>query len=257
MEARENRADARLEARAAASTTRAEKVQERQEARTEKMGERETKAKERANKEIDRRINALTKLDEKTDGKKRVSTDGKATIDAMVAAEIASLNDLRARIMADTSTTSLKANMEAISKSHRVFLLIVPQGHISTSADAVKTTAASMTTLITKLAARLTEASTAGKDVAAQQKALADAQSKLATATAAADAAVALTKDLKPDGGDKTIADANKKALEAGRAKIKEANDALKGARADIKTATDGIKKINASATVNATTSVQ
>lgn len=175
----------------------------------------------------------------------------------MVAAEIASLNELRARIAADTSTTSLKANMEAITKSHRVFMLIVPQGHISASADAVKTSVASMTALITKLAARLTEASTAGSDVSAQQKALADAQTKLTTATAAADAALALTKDLKPDNGDKTIADANKKALEAGRAKIKEANDALKGARADIKTATDGTKKLNARATVNATTSVQ
>lgn len=257
VEARLEARDNRIEARAAASTTRAERVEDRKEARAEKMGEREAKAKERANAEIDRRIEALTKLDEKTEGKKRVSAEGKASVDAMVAAEIASLNELRARIAADTSTTSLKANMEAITTSHRVFMLIVPQGHISASADAVKTSVASMTALITKLAARLTEASTAGSDVSAQQKALADAQTKLTTATAAADAAVALTKDLKPDNGDKTIADANKKALEAGRAKIKEANDALKGARADIKTATDGIKKLNTRATVNATTSVQ
>jgi len=257
IEDRKERLEIRQEDRAAATATRAARIEDRKEARTEKMDQRSEQARERALKEIDRRINALTKLDEKTDDRKRVSAEGKASVDAMVAAEIASLNELRARIAADTSTTSLKANMEAITKSHRVFMLIVPQGHISASADAVKTSVASMTALITKLAARLTEASTAGSDVSAQQKALADAQTKLTTATAAADAALALTKDLKPDNGDKTIADANKKALEAGRAKIKEANDALKGARADIKTATDGTKKLNARATVNATTSVQ
>lgn len=248
IEDRKERLEIRQEDRAAATATRAARIEDRKEARTEKMDQRSEQARERALKEIDRRIKKLTDLDDKTEDMRRVSDAGKASVDAMVQAQVASLTELRARIAAGTSTSTLKTDMESITKSHRIFALVIPQGHIAISTDKIKTTIVSMTALITKIGARLTEAATTGADVSVGQGALADAQAKLTAAGIAADAAVALTANLLPDNGDAAAAAANKQALQDGRAKIKEANDTLKDARALMKTAVDNVKKLNTTA---------
>lgn len=242
--------DARLQARGASSTIEA-RQEARAEMRAEKMGEREQKAKDRAHQEIDRRIKMLTELGAKVQGMLKVSDDGKASVDAMVQAQVAALTDLRSRIDTDDSTTTLKADMQSITKSYRIFALVIPQGHIKIAADKIHTTIDSMTALITKLTARLAEAKTTGKDTAAQDAAIVSAQTQLTAAGVAADAAVALTANLQPDNGDKTVADANKKALQDARAKIQEGLKALDTARKDLRSVVTGIKgfKLNAEAT--------
>lgn len=261
-------AQARLNAesglRIGASTTpgaRAEAREQQKEARTEareaKMGEREAAAKERAQKEIDRRIQALTQLKDRVQGMKRVSDDGKASVDATVAAQIATLTDLRARIDADDSTTTLKADMQSITKSYRIFALVIPQGHVKVSADKIHTAVDSMTALVAKLEARIGEATTSGADTTALAATLADAKTQLTSAATAADAAVALTASLAPDNGDKTAMDANKKALQDARAKIQAALKALDTARKDLRDIATGLKGLGlgASATGSASAS--
>lgn len=245
----------RAEAREQKSQVRAEAQQQRQEAREAKMGEREAAAKERAQKEIERRIKALTELGGRVQGMKRVSADGKSSVDATVAAQIATLTDLKARIMADDSTTTLKADMQSITKSYRIFALVIPQGHVKVAADKVHTTVDSMTALSGKLETRISEATTAGKDTASLASLLADAKTQLTAASASADAALSLTTSLTPDNGDKAAMDANKKALQDARAKIQEALKALEKARKDMRDIATGLKGLGLGAAGSATVS--
>lgn len=258
-EARLN-AEARLRAPGATTTAEARieaRQEQRAQVRAEKLGQREEAAKQRASNEIDRRIKALTQLGDKVGDMRRVSDGGKTSIDAMVQAQVTALNDLKLRIAADDSTTTLKADMQSITTSYRVFALVIPQGHIKVAADKVHTSIDTMTALIAKLTTRLADATTKGEDVVALQARVVSAQAQLAAAGVAADAAVSLTAALNPDNGDKTLADANKKALQDGRAKIQEAMKALQAARADIKAVVDGIKALKLEASASTTISVQ
>lgn len=244
--------------RIGASTTEA-RVEARAEARAQLLGEREAKAKERGQKEIDRRIQMLTQLNERVQAMLKVSDDGKTSINATVQAQIAALTDLKSRIATDDSTTTLKADMQSITKSYRIFALIIPQGHIAVTADRIHTAIDSMTALIAKLQARIADAAAAGNDTTALSGKIADAQAQLATAGAAADAAVSLTANLQPDNGDKAVMDANKKALQDARAKLQAAMKALDAARKDLKDVVVGLKAfgINANANASSSASVQ
>ena len=124
-------------------------------------------------------------------------------------------------------------------------MLVMPQGTILAAADRVATTADLMTALDTKLDARITEASTTGKDVTALKAASVDLKAKLEAAKTDAASAVTLSATLKPDNGDATIMAANKKAMDDARAKIKSAQDALKTARKDAETIVKGLKDFN------------
>ena len=248
-------ASARAGARGQASTTIEARVEARQEAKAERMDNRSEKAKERADKEIDRRITLLTKLDERVEGMKRVSAEGKASIDATVAAQVAFLTELRGTIAAETDMQALKEEMKSITQSYRIFMLVIPQGHIKVAADKIHTAADTLTALSVKLTARITAAQQAGKDVAALLSAHADMDAKIADAKVQADAAVALVANLSPDNGDKAKMDANKQALKDARAKIQAGLKALQAARADGKQIVNGIKAFHLD--TSATTSVE
>lgn len=227
----------------------------RAEIKAQIMGDREAKAKTRGDNEIDRRITILTDLDAKVADMAKVSAAGKASVDAMVKAQISALTSLKATIDADSSTSTLKADLQSITQSYRIFMLVVPQGHIAITADKIHTAIDTMSALSAKISARLSEAAGTGIDVSASQAALADAATKLADAGTQADAAVSMTASLKPDNGDASIAASNKTALQGARAKLQAAMKDLQAARADLKTAVEGVKKINASASATASTS--
>lgn len=247
------RLDAQAQVGADATTTRA---QIRAEAQAQVMGQREEQAKQRAYNEIERRIRVLTELAARVGDMLHVSDSGKTSVNATVQAQIAALTDLRARIEADDATSTLKADMQSITKSYRIFALIIPQGHIQVSADRIHSAADAMTALLAKLSTRLSDAASAGTDVSAEQSLVTSAQGHIADATTAADAAVSLTANLQPDNGDETVAAANKQALKDGRAKIQEALKALQGARTDINALVSGVKKLNASASTESQTDV-
>jgi len=217
------------------------------------MGEREAKAKARGDKEIDRRISILTDLNAQVASMTKVSDAVKASIDAMVKSQISALTSLKASIDAETSTTTLKSDLQSITQGYRIFMLVVPQAHIAIAADKIHTTIDTITALSTKLSARLSEVSRTGADVSALQTALSDAASKLADAGTQADAAVSMTANLKPDNGDTAVAASNRTALKDARAKLQSAMKDLQAARADLKTVINGIKKINASTSAAST----
>jgi uncharacterized protein (UPF0305 family) len=201
--------------------------------------------KERAVAEIDRRIDSMNKLTTRIDAMKRVSDSSKASIKATVKAEIDALTTLKAKIQADTDEATLKADIASITKGYRIYMLVMPQLSILSGADRLTTTAELMTTLGSKLETRINEAKASGKDVTALTTAYADMQTQISEAKANAAAAITLSASLKPDNGDKTVQDANRKALTDARAKLKAGHDDLKAARKDVETIIKGLKALN------------
>lgn len=212
------------------------------------------KMKDRGNKEIDRRVESLTKLLGRISEMKKISETDKAKFSADIQAEITKLANLKAKIDADTDTETLKADIKSIADSYRIYALIMPQIAIRAAADRINHIVDSFTTLSAKLQARITAAQTAGKDVSASVTALAEINTKVAEAKAQAALAISGISSLTPDNGDKAKAEANRAALVAARANIKTASTALKAARASAETIIKATKGLEVRATTTATT---
>ncbi len=200
------------------------------------------KIKSKAGEEITRRIDALNKLIARVGEMKKLSDVQKSSITTMAQTNITDLTALKAKIDADTDLAVLKTDRQGITKSYRIFMLIIPKGHIFAAADRTIATVTLMQESITKLQVRITAAQTAGKDVTAFSASITDMQAKLADATTQANAAVALVTPLVPDQGVQAQIDANKVAIESARKDIKVAVTDLKAARADAESIRTGLK---------------
>ncbi len=217
-------------------------------------------AKDRADQEITRRINALTELETRINAMKKLSADEKSSLSAEIQAQITLLNGLQAKIVADAnSTSSLKADIKSITDAYRIFSLVIPQGRIQATTDRILAIGDIMTTLAGQLQTKISAAQTAGKDMSAAVSALAEMNAKVADASVQAQAAVTETSGLKPDNGDKTIEASNKAALKDARAKTKVAEQDLVTARMDagkiVKALVAADVRIHASSTVSSTVS--
>lgn len=234
-------------------------AQAKMEAQQKSRDARAAETKARAKAELDRRITALNKLSARLAGAKRVSADVKAQLTADTNALMTSLANLNTQIQAETSTSSLKTEVQSITGSYRVYLLMIPKGHLLAAADGIKTAAGTLTTAQTKLVAGIAKAKTSGKDVAQLETLAADITAKTSNASAQADAAIALVTPLKPDEKNNVVFEANKKALTDARAKIKAATDDLKTARDDARKILAALKQMGvyAAAQASASSTVQ
>ncbi len=201
----------------------------------------ETRLRERVNQEIERRVEALNKISNRVELMKKVSDDEKSNISNIVNLQIENLSNLRAKIEADSDRATLKDDAQSIAKSYRIFALVIPQATILAAADRIKIIAEGMITIGVKLQTRIDALSQAGKDVSALSALLADYNGKIADAKVQADSAISIASALKPDSGDQTIFEANKKALVDARVKIKAGTDDLKAARKDAENIFKGI----------------
>ena len=194
-------------------------------------------AKARADQEITRRLNALTALTARVNDMQKLSADEKSGLAATIQSQIGEMNGLEAQIAADASssaTSSLKADIQSITKSYRIYMLVIPQGALDAAADRAMTIAGSMNTLAGKLQTRIasTSAETASS-TASMQAALADMNVKDTDAVTQAQAAVSEVTGLQPDNGNQTVMQSNTAALKDARAKIKAAQQDLVAARKD------------------------
>lgn len=210
-----------------------------------------TNAKSRADQEITRRITAMNAQLARVNAMTRVDATFKASLATDIQTQITALTNLQSTIDSDTTGSTLKVEIQSITKSYRVFALILPQGAISAAADRVQTIAGLMTTLSNKLSARL--ASSTG-DTSASAAALADANAKIADAQLQATASIGHISALQPDNGDKTVMASNTAALKLGRADIKVAQQDLIAARKDFGTV---MSSLGVSASAQASSTVQ
>ena len=138
-----------------------------------------------------------------------------------------------------------------------MFALVLPQGRIAAAADRAVTITGMMSTLGSKLQARIQAASTAGNNVTAVTAALTDMGSKISDAQTQAQAAVSVTAALTPDNGVASVMASNTAALKTGQADIKTAVSDLTAARKDIATIVNDLKAFPVSASASASTTTQ
>lgn len=219
------------------------------------MQARITKGKERADQEIDRRINALNELSTKIQAMTKVSDSVKSSIGGTVTAEIGDLTSLKGKIDTDADIDALKTDIKSITQSYRIFMLVIPQGRITVAADKVNTVGASLTDLAGKLQTRISAAQSAGTDVTAMNTSLSDMNAKVTDASVQANAAVSAVASLTPDNGDKTKMQSNNAALKDARAKLKAAATDIEAARKDAHSIAQALQAAGASANAGASAS--
>ena len=191
---------------------------------------------------IGNRITALNTLETRIQAMKNVSASEQQFLAATVQTNITNLTALKTKIDADTSVTTVRADIKTITANYRIYDLIIPQGYVVASADRVDTIGGMMTTLGTQLQTKITAAQAAGKNVTTLQSALSDMTTQVANAESQAQTAQSGVISLVPDQGSATVAASNKAALVAARANIKTATANLKTAREDIQTIDQGLK---------------
>jgi hypothetical protein len=231
-----------------ASTTRAAKV-------AAALATRIQTAQSRAGQEIDRRVTAMNTLLGKIADMTRVSASEKTSISNFLNQQISAMTSLKAKILADTDITTLKTDVKSITDSYRIFMLIIPQGNVLATTDAMNETAGMLSTLGGKLQTRISAAQTAGTDVSAMTALLSDMNAKISDAQTQTAAAVALVTPLQPDQGDATTIAANKTAFTAARADIKTARADLATARSDAGKIVAALKALKTPASASATAS--
>lgn len=200
-----------------------------------RVGAKEDAAKERAGREIDRRVKALSALSERVVEMKRVGDDFKQALQGNVQNQVGLLTALKTKIETATSTTIFREDIQSITSSYRIYALVAQQGRISAMADKEAHIIIMMQALGAKLQARL-QAVAAGVDAEAATAAFTDFGANLTEAQTRAQAAVNAILPLQPDNGDKTIADTNAAALKQARSDLKAARTAIEAARKNLET---------------------
>ena len=201
-----------------------------------------------ADQEIARRITAMNALSARVNAMVKITDSDKTTLASQIQTQIAAMNSLQAQIATDAAanaTSSLKADIQSITKSYRIFMLIIPQGAIDAAADRVLDVANLMTTLTGQLQARGGNATT-----------LADMNAKIADANLQANTAISAIASLQPDNGDQTVMASNTATLKAARTKIQTGQQDLVAARKDAGTIAKALLVSNTSANASSTATV-
>jgi hypothetical protein len=206
--------------------------------RIAKLDDASNRLRERADKEIDRRIESLNKLAEKIEDAKRISSSQKSSLNSTIQGQITLLNNLNIKINSDdTNTTTLKSDVQSITKAYRIYALVLPQIHIIAAAEKLASTTDLLAALSAKLQLRINAAETAGKNVANLKTLIADMNAKIADAKVQSAKAITLVTGLKSDNGNETVKTGNMTAL-------KSARDSIKLGTKDVKDAIHAVVKI-------------
>ncbi len=222
-----------------------------------KLTATEVKAKARGDAEIGRRTAALMELNTRVQAMQKVTDSFKQNIASAIQAQLTAFATLKTKIDADTDSATLKADLQSVTDSYRIFALVMPQVRIAAAADREVTLVSMMSTMGAKLQARIQAASQVGADVKAVTAALADMAAKLSDAQTQATASVSTSAALAPDNGDKTVMASNAAALKTARTSIQAAQADIVAARKDINTILKGLKTIDASVAASSTTQIK
>lgn len=213
-----------------ASTTRVINQQNREVA----LKQRIQNAQGRGGKEIQNRIDALNKLLTRIQSMKNLTDAEKSSFSATIQTSITNLTNLESKIQSETSTSTLKADLQSIAPDYRIYILIMPQLSILSAVDRANTIVGTLQTTQTKIQTRVSASSTLSSNTTITSD-LNDMTSKLSDATSQAAAAQAEIVSLVPDQGNKTVMQSNIAALKDARTKIQTATKDLQAARTDAK----------------------
>lgn len=208
---------------------------------------------DRADREIERRIEALNKFETRVETLKKIGDAQKTSLGTSLQSQLTDLAALQTKVAADADLATLRADVQSLAKSYRPFALVIPQSATIAAADRALALIGTMTTVGEKLETRIADAKAAGSDVAALETSLADYAAKLKDAKTQAQAAIDAVTKLAPDNGDKAKMAANLNALKDARAKIQAAQQDFVAARKDAKDITQKLRTFPAPTGTEAT----
>ena len=181
---------------------------------------------------IAKRIASLNTFVDRVSSTQKLSDAEKSSLVASLQNEVNELTNLKTKIDGDTTTAEIKTDAESITKSYRIYMLVLPQASVAAASDRVLSIVDLMTGLQTKIQSRISQLPSTDNTTAIQT-AMQDVAAKLADASIQANAAVSGISALVPDQGNTTTASLNTAALKAARSKIKTATADLTSARKD------------------------
>lgn len=203
---------------------------------------------ERALREIDRRLASLNKLSTRIDSLKRLSTGQKSSFKAGIQGQIDSLTSLRGTIETQTDAATLRSDVKSIRDSYRIYALYMPKIGTLVVIDVMNTTYNKLSELATKLDTRIQEAKAEGNDTTVLETALTDMKSDLESAKTNFTEAEQLVLPLEPEGFP-----GNKTQLQEARTKMQAARADFRSARENARTIIQGLKGFNKQPTATAT----
>jgi len=184
--------------------------------------------KQRADTEINRRIDALNKLLSILSQSKKLSASDAANLTSQVQADIDGLNTLKTKIDTDTDIATLRADVKSIINNYYIFAFFLDYIHLNAAFDRATTTTNNMTIVWTKLQTKITQAQNNGKDVTNLTTLLTDMQNKLNDAKSAIASAETEFTGLSASGYPN-----NKSTLQDARSKLQTVYQDLKTAYQD------------------------
>lgn len=198
-----------------------------------------SRLKTRADNEITRRVNALTKLLDRINGIKRLTTDQKTSLTSQVQDQVNALNTLKTKIDADTDLATLRTDVSTIVKSYRIFALFIPKMYIIGHADRLLDIVDTLTGIQGKLQTRIDAAKAADNDTTAMQILITDMTTKLTDAKTQATNAINAVLPLMPDGYP-----ANKTTMQSARTMLVTARQDIQAAHKDEQTIRQDLVKL-------------
>jgi len=218
-------------------------------AATDKQTVRLTKLRDRALKEIDRRIASLNRLTVRVNNFKKLPSAQKTTYTTKIQTEITSLTTLRAKIVADTDIETLKVDTQFVVTAYRIYAVFIPQIHLLAASDAMLESVEKMTDLSVKLESRIATAKATGNSTTTLEAALAAMKTKITEASTHATSVVTTVSALTPEGYP-----ANKTQLEAARKELRDGRESLRSARENARTIMQGLKTMKTTTGVTPST---
>ncbi len=196
-----------------------------------------SRLKTRADNEITRRVNALTRLISRISEMKRLTPEQKTSLTLQVQSEITALTTLKAKIDADTDLATLRTDVQSITKSYRIYALYIPKIYIIVHADRLLSLVDDMTALQAKLQTRIDALKAEGKDTSQMQTFISDMTTKLADAKTKAQSAIDMVVLLTPEGfpGNKATLVSARTLLQTARKDLSDAHKAAQQIRQNAK----------------------
>ncbi len=188
----------------------------------------------RANEAIENRITRLNQLIDKINDIKRLTSDQKSTLTGQIQSEVSALETLKTKIDADTDLTTLRADVQSIVKSYRVYVVFIPKVYIVAHADRLMDVVGLLQTYESKLQTRVTAAGSPSALTAL----LSDMTAKLTDANTQAQNAINAVLPLTPDGWP-----GNKATLQSARTMLQTARQDIQTAWHDAQQIRQGLPK--------------
>lgn len=187
--------------------------------KTQTQAQRMTQIKERAKKEIDRRLATLSTLNSKIASSPKMTTEDKSQLTTLVNQITSDLATLRLKIEADTDPAVLKIDVQSVVRDYRVYALIVPKVHILNAADRLMNTAEKVASIAAKLSDQIDILQSNAQDTTVLRAQLDQIEMRVedakAKAKSAHDQVIVLTPAGYPD--NKTVMEAAKNSLKSGK----------------------------------------